>query len=113
MEYDYALTNLTLEYFIKCSLEEAERYIQSLDEGESRGGMSQHEIDAQLIHHMSYYISNRVDQMRVADALSLFELLKTDIMLDTDPSASSTDRIVLLKLYLVKRVEFELALQYA
>ena len=108
-----SLATLTYEWFIKTSMDEVDRFISNLDECESKGGLSQSDIDHKLITHMSTYINKKVDNMKVHDVINLFNHFHTEIMVDVDPSMSSTDRIVLLKLFLIKRVEFELSLQFA
>lgn len=111
--YNQSIAQLTLEWFIKTSMDEADRFISNLDTMESQGGMGQDEINVKLLTHMSTFINSKVDHLKVLDVINLFNHLHTEIMVDVDPSMQSTDRIVLLKLYLVKRIEFELSLQYA
>lgn len=106
-----AHANLLLEYTLFNALAEADSYISSLDEKKS--SVDKDRVDVNLIHHLSAYLTDQIQKLSVRDALDLYSLLHSDITLEIPPSLHSSDRLVLLQLYLINRVEHELALRYA
>lgn len=104
--------NLVLDYLLFNAMAQASSYIESLDHVQT-ALPTQSDMDVNVMHHVSAYVAEQIQNLTVRDALGVYTHLHAEITHDMPAHLHHADRLVLLQLYLVHRVEHALALQFA